>query len=87
MTSHLKTRRLIAISTALTLAAGSAGADDSGFAAIDSDGSGGLSFAELQAVDFNMTAEIFAAYDADNSSELSAEEYAAWASSVNENSQ
>ena len=74
------TPRLYAISAAIALVGGAAFAQDgSAFSALDTDGSGGVSLAELQAAGANVTEETFALYDTDASGELSAEEYSAWA--------
>jgi len=78
------TPRLIAIAGAFAFTAGAACAQvaDGGFSALDADGSGGISLAELAAAAPDATAETFAAYDFDGSGELSADEYAAWASNT-----
>ena len=68
-----------ASSLALCAAAFAQSDTDSGFSALDTDGSGGVSLSELQAAGANVTAETFAMHDTDGSGELSAEEYAAWA--------
>ena len=48
------------------------------FSAIDADGSGGLSFAEIQAAAPSVTAEEFAAADTDGTGELSPDEFEVW---------
>ena len=54
------------------------------FSDLDTDGSGGLSLTEVQLHAPDVTAEGFAAYDADGSGELSEVEYTAWVQASSE---
>lgn len=71
--------RILAAS-AFALAATAAGAQQVDFASLDTDGSGGLSLAEVQAAFPSATAEDFAQFDFDGSGELSESEWNAWLS-------
>lgn len=68
----------IFLTSLFALTAATATAQESDFSAIDSDASGSLSLAEVQAVAPNVTAEEFATYDADGSGDLSEDEFTAW---------
>lgn len=70
--------RILAASAFALSAAGAANAQQVDFASLDTDGSGGLSLAEVQAVAPGATAEDFARYDTDGSGELSESEFNAW---------
>ncbi len=70
------TLRILTAAAALSIIAGAAYAAD--FDALDTDGSGGLSIAEVQAAAPNVSTEEFAAYDADGSGELSRGEFDQW---------
>jgi len=69
-------RRLIALAAAAGFISTAALAAD--FSALDADGSGGLSFAEIQAAAPSVTAEEFAAADTDGTGELSRDEFEVW---------
>ncbi len=71
-------RRFIALAASAGFISFAAYAAD--FDALDADGSGGLSFAEIQAAAPGVTAEEFAAGDVDGSGELSRAEFEAWKS-------
>ncbi len=71
-------RRLIALAASAGFVSFAAYAAD--FDALDGDGSGGLSYAEIQAAAASVTAEEFAAADVDGSGELSRAEFEAWRS-------
>ncbi len=71
-------RRLIALAASAGLVSFAAHAAD--FGTLDADGSGGLSFAEIQSAAPGVSAEEFAAADVDGSGELSRAEFQAWKS-------
>lgn len=52
------------------------------FDQLDTDGSGGISFAEIQAAHPAVTAEVFAAADGDGSGDLSKDEFGALESAI-----
>lgn len=70
--------RILIASGAALFAAGGAQAQGVDFASLDTDGSGGLSLAEMQVAVPTATQEEFARYDADGSGELSEAEFGAW---------
>lgn len=70
--------RIIAAAAFALSAAGVANAQQVDFASLDTDGSGGLSLSEVQAIAPGATAEDFARYDTDGSGELSESEFNAW---------
>lgn len=72
--------RIVPTALAFALMAGAACAQEPDFAALDRDGSGGLSLQEVQAAIPDATEEDFAKHDADGSGELSESEFAAWIS-------
>ena len=69
-------KKFSALIAALALSASPALAQDA-FTSADTDGSGTLSLAEIQAVMPDMTAETMAEFDTDGDGELSADEFAA----------
>ena len=69
-------KRISILAAGLGLFAAPAFAAD--FNALDADGSGGLSLAEVQAAAPSVTPEEFAAADADGTGELSRAEFDAW---------
>jgi len=70
---------ILASGLLFTATAACAQDQDSGFAGLDVDGSGGLSLEEVQAAVPDVTTETFAAYDTDASGDLSTDEFAVWA--------
>lgn len=75
----MKKTVLIASVAAFGLAAPVFAQDDaSGFAAADTDMSGGVSLEEVQAISPDVTSDGFDAYDADADGELSEDEFETW---------
>jgi len=68
----------ILLTSLFAISAATASAEETDFSTIDTDGSGGLSLAEVQGVAPNVTAEEFASYDVDASGDLSIDEFTAW---------
>lgn len=77
----IRTLSVIAALSAFGLASPALAGD---FATLDTDGSGGLSLAEVQAAAPEVTEEEFAGYDVDESGELSEVEFDAWKASKTE---
>ncbi|MEL7485656.1 MAG: hypothetical protein AAGJ87_00405 [Pseudomonadota bacterium] len=74
----------IALATVIAFGFTAVNAGEMKFGDLDTDGSGGLSLFEVQTGAPQVTAEDFAAYDADSSGELSEDEFNSWIAAASE---